>query len=234
MSDYLHHSLPKRLEAFRRNQCKSLGGGWHTHAGDRKQWHWVPQGFSTTPDFGAPFKIGGYACRWCENISGHFRESGYADEIIRLNHRGWFTDNFQDATTRGTVLQLPARDGKTFYLAACSDPHNENCAIVEFSSHEEKEVAARIADRLAERFAEDCRQDDLKMLAENEIASLAEDITSLRCHIRSLIAGIRQSSVAGVVCDQLRADIHSLRRQVRQKLARIKQINSEPWVMIPH
>jgi len=235
MSNYLNYSLSKRLEAFRRNNCQSLGGGWHTRAcDDNKRWHWVPQGFSTSSDFGSPFEVGCYTCRWCENVSGHFRECGDADKIIRLKHRGWFVDNFQDSTTRGMVLQLPARKGKTLYLAACSDPYNKNCAIVEICLYDEKEDAARAADGLAERYAEDAREDDLKQLAETEIASLKNSIKDTRKRIRSLVAGIRQSFIADAVCEQLRSDIRNLRREVRDKLARIEQIESQPWVLIPH
>lgn len=234
MSNYLDHSLTKRLEAFRRNTrtcTPSLGGGWHD---EHKKWHWVPQGFSTHSDFGAPFQVGCYNCRWCENVSGHFRECGHADEIIRLGHRGWFVDNFQDSTTRGIVLQLPARHGKSIYLAACSDPWNKNCAIVEICFHDEKEDAARAADGLAERYAEDSREDDLKQLAETEIASLENSVKGIRKQIRSLTAGIRQSSVPPIVCDQLRSDIRALRREVREKLARIEQIKADPSILIPY
>lgn len=235
MSDYLNYSLSKRLEAFRRNDCKSLGGGWHTRAcNNDKHWHWVPHGFSTNGDFGAPFEVGGYTCRWCENVSGHFRECGNADEIIPLRHRGWYVDNFQNSTTRGLVLQLPARHGKTLYLAACSDPWNKNCAVVEIAFYDGKEDAARAADGLAERYAENSREDDLKMLAETEITSLENSVKETRQRIRLLAAGIRQSSVANVVCDQLRNDIRSLRREVREKFARIEQIKSQSWVLIPN
>jgi hypothetical protein len=234
MSNYLNTPLSKRLEAFRRNECKSLGGGWHTHEYGNKRWHWVPHGFSTTPDFGATFKVGCYECRWCENISGHFRETGEAHEIIRLNHRGWFVDNFQHSTTRGMVLQLAARQGKNLYLATCSDPWNKNSGIIELCFYDEKEDAARAADGLAECYAEDSREDDLKMLVETEIASLKDSIAELRQRIRSLVAGIRQSKVADIVCEQLRCDIRRLRREVRQKLARIEKIQAEPWVLIPY
>ncbi|HEV2327622.1 MAG TPA: hypothetical protein VGY56_02410 [Verrucomicrobiae bacterium] len=230
MSNYLNTPLSKRLAAFRRNNCQSLGGGWHD---DTKRWHWVPQGFSTTPDFGGRFEVGGYNCRWCENVSGHFRECGDADRIIRLRHRGWFVDNFQDSTTRGMVLQLPARKGKTLYLAACSDPWNKNCAIIEMYFYDEKEDAARAADGLAERYAENSREGDLEQLAETEIASLENSIKETRQQIRALLAGIRQSTVAGVVCNQLSLDIISLRREVRQKLARIEKIKADPSVLIP-
>jgi len=237
MSDYLNIPLFKRLKAFRQNKQdgrpQGLGGGWHD---ENKKWHWVPHGFSTTPDFGSPFQTKWWPSaktRWCENLSGHFRETGKAHELIRLNYKGWFVDNFQDSSTRGLVLQLPSRKGKSLYLAACTDPWNKNCGIVEMCFYDEKEEAARAADQLAECYAEDAREDDLKQLAESEIAQLKTSIKSTRKHIRTLVTGIRQSKVSTVVCQQLRNDVRRLRQQVREQLARIQKIQSEPWVLIP-
>ena len=230
MSDYLNISLSKRLEAFRKNNCQSLGGGWYD---ENKKWHWVPHGFSTASDFGAPFKIGSSDCRWCENISGHFRETGQAHKIISLGHTGWYVDNFQDSLTRGIVLQLPSRNGKPLYFAACTDPWNRNCGIIENYLYDEKDGAARAADQLAGRYAEDSREDDLKQMAEREIETLKDSVKNIRKEIRSLVAGIRQSSVSNVVCEQLRGDVRRLRQQVREKLARIEKVESEPWVLIP-
>ena len=233
MSDYLNLPLAKRLEAFRRNDRQSLGGGWHD---ENKKWHWVPHGFSTSSDFGTPFQTKWWSSartRWCENLSDHFRETGEAHKIIRLRYTGWFVDNFHDSSTRGLVLQLPSRQGKSLYLAACSDPWNNDCGIVEMCFYDEKEAAARAADQLAERYAEDSRADDLKQMAETEISELKASIKSIRRHIQTLVTGIRQSTVSTVVCEQLRGDVRRLRQQVREQLARIEKIESNPAILIP-
>lgn len=229
MKIYFKIPLAERLAAFKRNEPRKLGGHW---TDENQKWHYVPDNTIQDSRFGAAFKIGSFNCRWCEDVSGHFRETDFADKIVRLNHRGWFVDNFQSETTRGQVLQLPARHGQTLFMAACTDPCNPNCAVVEIYLYDNKEDAARAADLLAERYAEDSREGDLKQMAKDNIAELKSAIINTRKQIKELLAGIRQSNVADVVCKQLRADVRRLRAEVQQNLERIQNIESNPYILI--
>lgn len=238
MSDYLRIPLPKRLEAFRRANKEHLGGGWHTdkqHEPGKKKWHWVPQGFRDANGCwgGAAFEVGSDTCKWCENLTGYFRNVTDAHDLIRLGHTGWYVDIRNDETTKGQVLQLPARHGKTLFMAACTDPCNANTGIVELCLYDDKDTAARGADQLAERYGEDCREDDLKSHAEAHIEELKQEITDTRTHIKELVAGLRESKLAKVVCDEMRSTIRKLRSTVRSKKARIERITDEPWTVHP-
>lgn len=47
-----------------------------------------------------------------------FRLKNYADELARLDHNGWFADDFQDSTYRGSVLQVSGRGGRARFVPA--------------------------------------------------------------------------------------------------------------------
>lgn len=95
--------------------------------------------------------------RWIENASKGMRLCGFADDLIRLDHRGWYTDpeGFEDGVMRGVVYQLPTRNGSPVFAVGYADPYNDDCCCVEIRTDiEDKEEAARIADSIAERCAE--------------------------------------------------------------------------------
>lgn len=72
---------------------------------------------------GAVFDQSGERWRWIENPSrAGFRFVGFSDEILpRLNHRGWFTNVFQDEVLRGAVYQLSAKDGAARFYCGLPD-----------------------------------------------------------------------------------------------------------------
>lgn len=97
--------------------------------------------------------------RWVENVSDGVRLVGAAHEIIRLQHTGWYIDNFQDEVVKGMVYQLPSRNGECQYVPAVDDPCNKDCACLDFHSiTDSKEDAARWADSMAEQWAETERE----------------------------------------------------------------------------
>jgi hypothetical protein len=77
----------------------------------------------------------------------------YADDVIRLNHRGWFADDCQDTTIRGIVGFLPHGRG---FLAGWT-MGRQMASQWELCPYETAEEAARIADGIAERTAENER-----------------------------------------------------------------------------
>jgi hypothetical protein len=72
-----------------------------------------------------------------------------ADEIIRLNHTGWFIDDFQDQTMFGIVIFLP--HGR--FLAGWSMGEGMGSSY-DGEIYTDAEEAARAADSLAENAAE--------------------------------------------------------------------------------
>ncbi len=233
MSDYLKIPLAIRLEAFRRNGKKQLGGGWQD---ENQRWHGVPQTMRQSDACwgGAVFSLGGFQCHWCENLSGYFRETGEAHKLISLRHTGWYVDHNQDEITKGMVLQLPARHGQTLFLAACTDPWNSNAGVVEQYLYRDKATAARVADKLAERYAEDSREHDLKFQAEQQIEELQAAIHANRARIRELVAGIRRSVLDTIVCTEMRATIRRLRSECAAHRRRIAKIEDQPWILLNH
>lgn len=118
-----------------------------------------------------------------------FRFVGYADEVVRLNHTGWYGDDEGSgfSVLRGVVYQIPARDGQTLYLAGWE--WGENGARGAFSGgggtidigpgclYETKEDAAYAADSMAESAADDERE-YLRNEREREEAEEAERLAA--------------------------------------------------------
>lgn len=176
-------------------------------------------------DFGAEFKIGSFGARWCENLSAYFRQHETAEKLLRLRHKGWFTENFCGETVRGEVWRLP--HGK--FLAVIPDQFNDGAGIVENCVYDDENDAARNADRMAEIYAENAREDDAKFQAEQQIESARELIASARETVRELIAGIRESKLSPRICEQLRADIKRERAEIREQFARIEKLSENFW-----
>lgn len=93
---------------------------------------------------------------WVENPAAMgLRFVGYCDEIYKhIGHTGWFTDPYQDSKIRGTVYQLPGRDGKARYVAAHDNEDNgtADCggpAYVDFSTIYESDFEDEMKSALA-------------------------------------------------------------------------------------
>ncbi len=169
-----------------------------------------------------PKRMHGYRnVRWVENVSRGMRLVGFADKIIRLDHRGWYTDEeFQDETYRGVVYQLPARDRECQYVYGYADPNNEGCALLSFDFESSKEDAARNADRFAEIFAEHERDYQRAWGAGRRYDDLAEEIKDMREEALAIGAEMRAAKRtvenAPRICATLRAEILKLYRSIQR------------------
>lgn len=169
------------------------------------------------------FSAHGYAhLRWIECARCGLRRIGFADEILGLRHRGWFTHDGGDPseTYRGVVYQLPARDGKTLYVYGYQDP-NENSALLSFDWAEDKEEAARNADRLADIFAEEARDYDRAWQAGQRYRELGEEIADMREEALAIGSEMRAArrtmeSAAPTICATLRKKIMELYRRIQK------------------
>jgi hypothetical protein len=87
-------------------------------------------GPALTQGDGAAYKCGGYLVRWIEAPESRgLRFVGLQDDAarkadMRLDATGYYLDNDGGETVSGVVYQLPARKGRTRFLAGYADPHN--------------------------------------------------------------------------------------------------------------
>jgi len=83
---------------------------------------------------------------------------GYADELDRsIRHDGWYSDAHQEATLRGMVYRLPARDGEDRYLSGYEES-DSGSVVLYLDIQTDETDAARFSDRVAERLADDSRE----------------------------------------------------------------------------
>jgi len=239
---YLSIPLSLRLKAYRLNGKKQLGHHWFDEPGTAEN-KWKGKGYHAVPTStcnpdgcwgGAPWQIDkrGTEFRWVENLSHYFRNITPSHDIIKLNHTGWFTDNDNNETCHGLVLQLPARDGKEIYLCGVNDPNNDDAGFVAFRKCEwadNKEDAARWADRMAERYAESEREHDAKFHAEQDIEQARERIVAIRLDLRSLITSTRESVLKPRVCEAVRDQMKSLREESHELWKEITERQDNYW-----
>lgn len=154
--------------------------------------------------------------RWVENVSRGLRHVGAADKIIRLNHTGWFTTNFQDETVHGEVYQMPARGGVCQYIPAVSDPNNSDCAVLDFHGiTEDKEDCARSADSMAEAYAEREREYQAEESRKQRLEEIDTEIKTIYQDFRRVSREVRAS------CDRL-AGVTVVRELVKREWQRAK------------
>lgn len=162
-----------------------------------------------------------------------WRNVGFADEIIRLEHTGWYCDYFYSETVRGTVLQLPARHGEPHYIPAISWTDRDGVTVWPLDSYDDKEDCARAADSYAEHAAELDREAAIEDQAEQDIEAAKDDIAEARGFVHALIKDIRDSAnIKPGICSVLRARIASERETVRQAVETIRKRRDEPYTAI--
>lgn len=88
----------------------------------------------------------------------------WADDVVRLQHQGWFCDEYQDSIIRGVVFRLPHGRG---FLAGWS--MGEGMASeLDLFVYGDEESAAYAADSMAERVAEAEREYQAAQAEESE------------------------------------------------------------------
>lgn len=104
----------------------------------------------------------------------------YCDEVARINHTGWWTDEYQDQKIRGIVFRLPRSRG---FLAGWTMGESM-ASTVEVDIYETEREAAYAADSMAESAAEKEREyqakEEAERLAEEEREE-AEELTAALC-----------------------------------------------------
>lgn len=158
-----------------------------------------------------------YHYRWVENASNGLRFVGKAHEIVRMDHTGYYIDNFQDETVHGQVWQLPARNGEPQYIPAVNDTWNPDCSCVDFTSvASDKEDCAQTADEMARVWAEREREYQAKEDAKNRLEEIDAEIKETYQDFRRIVREIRAS------CDRVQG-VAVVRELVKGKWADTKE-----------
>lgn len=205
-----------------------------------------------TSENGRPLCGGG--CRWVENASHGLRIIGAAHEIhpgYRHNSPvGWYVESFCDKTTVAHVIALPGRNGTPIFCPATSDPWNPDSFLINFSAaySGERETrsyyqcsgpsidgasgqalrdCANAAQRLAERFAEDCREDDARRSAEEDIKEAQESIRGARAAHSALAPAAKYLS--GPPLAAVKSELARFRADVRQARKIIAKRRDNYW-----
>ncbi len=180
----------------------------------------------------------------------NIRHFAHADECARIDHRGWFADDYQDETIRGTVTVM--RLGKWAYIVAgvtykesdgdCLywDTIEKMPAREAWDEHGDKTEAleqamrdiAYQADSIAERRAEEDREAWQKDQAEQAISELRDDIATARAAIRELAKEIKaHGAFTPAVCTALSDSIRKEWAQIQKWRERIHELTDSPWLI---
>lgn len=160
--------------------------------------------------------------RWCENPAAiGLRYVGHSDDIVRLGHKGWFTDEggWNGETLRGVVYQLPSRHGRCMYVYGYSDPNGEAAALLCFDlDADSKEDAARMADQVAQWAAETEREYQDKWRAADNVRNVLAQICELRYRHSYLIRTLPHAgddARGARLREELRSSVAHLRCEYR-------------------
>lgn len=168
-------------------------------------------GYGTSARLGAVWTQGGTALQWAERPEAlGFRFAGYADELARLDHRGWFNrDDCEGSTLRAVVYRLPHGRLIPAYREmegrAETNPGSAALALGEMiretggaeddggSGHDGDSLAdcARRADGIAQSVAEAERENDSAYQAGARAAREIAEAEETRAEARALIRDIR-------------------------------------------
>lgn len=198
-------------------------------------------------DWNPPWSgFGESAMRWTENPEKcGLRFVGYADQLARLNHTGWYLDEHGMESARGIVYQLPARNGQPIFVCGYADPNNgtdgrewENPAALSmaviygesgyFSESARDNPgaadAARHADSITETMAVLEREHSAAYSARSKFEDAAEQIKTIRRAALELISDIKK------LCPELTeraAASSALRTRLESMLSEISELRAE-------
>lgn len=108
-----------------------------------------------------------------------------AHEVARLDHTGWYTDEFQNELLIGVVLCF-SRKGRDCFLAGTRHTGSDGVTVDSYTYDDEKE-AARAADSMAEYAAEEELEWDRKESLKMRIEDLTDELKESRISLRKLL-----------------------------------------------
>jgi hypothetical protein len=151
-----------------------------------------------------------------------------ADEVSsHIDHKGRYTDDFQDATLIGVLLYFTRHGtgeneeyfgegrGKSKDIYMAGTRHSDwDGVTLDLDTTDDPITAARWADSMAEREAESCREEDEKYQTEQKAAECRDEIKAARVACLKLLRDMRpiRKGLIGVpesICDALRQQVQS-------------------------
>lgn len=179
-----------------------------------------------------------------EDMPGYINDTD-ADKMARLDHTGWFADNFQDDTIRGVVIEFRnpqkfntehAEHDKTHIFYTIGTKHStwDGVTVYPTEVFECAREAARRADSYAESEAEQCREDDAQFQAEKQIEELKEEYHAINKSTIALIRDVKKQTdiFPKTVCDLIRDEITEALEERAEKLNKIAKLQDEPWTAV--
>ncbi len=189
--------------------------------------------------------------RWIENPAAcGLRFVGYADDLTRLNHSGWWLDDDGMEPAHGIVYQLPARRGRPIFVCGYADPHNgrkgrewENPAALSFDviygesgyfstspiDNPDAADAGRFADRITEIMAEAEREYQEVYRARHDFEDCGTEIIETRRGALDLIRDIKK------LCPDLAeysAASAALRSRLESMLESIRELRDQRETLV--
>lgn len=179
-----------------------------------------------------------------------FRLVKNAHDLVRLGHKGWFTDYFENDTVYGVVSVL--RLGRNAYIVAGYSHSDWDSNFLDFSTarkisaneawdENERETAAledethamaRTADSIAENFAEKCREESEKDMADQRIEQSHEEIAEARETVRELIREIRTAgAMPPTICATIRRRLADEWAMVQNLRESVRELTAKPYMI---
>lgn len=180
-----------------------------------------------------------------------FRVSYVAHELVRIGHKGWFTDYYDSGETLFGVVSV-LRLGKNAYVIAGYSHSDWDNDWLDFSTAQTipardawdesgretyalEELArsmARTADSIAEHYAEQCRTDSEKDMAAQRIEQSREEIAESRETMRELIREIRAAApMPPTICATIRKKLTDEWAMVQNLRESIRELTDKPYMI---
>jgi len=245
-----HTPAQKRLETYRARAAKYRANNpTHPETGHYATW----RGWRTKHTETRHYGWDGSGGMWLDShdCAPGFRSVKPAHDLVRLGHKGWFTDYYDSGETVFGVVSV-LRLGRNAYIIAGHSHTDWDSDFLDFSTarripaheawdengHEsatlddEIHAMARTADSLAEHFAEKCREDAEKDMALQRIEQSREEMAEARETVRELIREIRTAgAMPPTICATIRRRLADEWAMVQNLRESVRELTAKPYMI---
>lgn len=185
---------------------------------------------------------------YSESVDQYGRDLGPAGKLFPrlIDHNGWYADNNQDELIVGHVCRMRCPRG-TLYIPATMRTDSDGTVhyfgdverVPKGATEEEHDSAcreaARSADHYAEKEAEECREDNAKWQAEEDIRQARAEIHGINKFVLALLGEIKAAGAdfTPAICTALRAEVQQYLRDRAEQFKIIKAREEDYWTAAP-
>lgn len=213
--DYLKIPLKQRLAARKekgednyRKYAAAYGGIWTNEGSPMEEFASIFHGIRVRN------------MRYCDNVA------------LTIQHKGWFTDGYNDSVYRGVVFNLP--HGRFGIGLVCGYGKYWDEPILCRESYDCEIRAAHAADEEARVAAWEAKDAAMEEHSEEAIAEIKDtELPDVRRAIVDLCKGIKESTLHPTACAGLKRQLTSLLEEKADLWKRIRQLEREPWTVYP-